>query len=427
MKETVAMANPSFRINKNIVFVLLLLAYFFSYFFRISTSVVLPGLQEEWGLSAALVGFISSMYFYTYAIMQPFCGALNDRFGPVRIVGAGMALTCIGSALFGLAASPSLLILGRLLQGVGLSPMISGLFVYQGTKYPPAMYTFLSGITLMVGNFGAVIAVYPLSAALTAWSRSSVFYMLAFVTFLITVGLFTAAFANKNEKTDESFRPMPPAPPAVNLRGQIREAFGIIKASPDLTRIMAIWAIIMGAILTLQGLWAVAWFDAAYKPEGNTASLAATMIGIGVMAGNMLGGRIGKPGKRHVAVRGCAFFTTASWMLMLACFGLRLPLPLTAAVTTCVGIGTGVGLVQFASSQNALTPAGRGGGVFGIINTLNFIAGIVFQWGTGVIISIVVSLLGPENAQAGYLVAHAVIGGFMILACCIAVRIKPFA
>ena len=44
-----------------VLYFLLTLSYFFSYFFRISTSVVLTIIQAEWEISAAIIGFISSL------------------------------------------------------------------------------------------------------------------------------------------------------------------------------------------------------------------------------------------------------------------------------------------------------------------------------------------------------------------------------
>ncbi|MFA7119635.1 MAG: MFS transporter, partial [Sphaerochaetaceae bacterium] len=165
-----------------LVYALLVLSYFFSYFFRVSTSVVLPMIRNEWSLSAGIVGFISSMYYYTYALMQPMCGVLNDRIGPEKVVGFGIVITSIGSLCFGLGNTTMWLIVGRLLMGVGLSPMLSGLLVFQGTHFAPERYAFFSGLSMMIGNMGAVFSVGPLSLALHTWGRSSIFSLLSVVT-----------------------------------------------------------------------------------------------------------------------------------------------------------------------------------------------------------------------------------------------------
>ena len=70
-------------------FALLLCAFFFPFFHQVSAAVVLPKLPLEWGMSTALTGLISSLYFYSYALLQPLSGALNDRHGPLLIGSVG--------------------------------------------------------------------------------------------------------------------------------------------------------------------------------------------------------------------------------------------------------------------------------------------------------------------------------------------------
>ncbi|HCL79570.1 MAG TPA: hypothetical protein DIC53_06345, partial [Synergistaceae bacterium] len=60
------------------VFLLLAGAFLLASFFRISATVVLPIEGERIGMSASLVGFLSSLHFYTYALMQPVSGTLHD-------------------------------------------------------------------------------------------------------------------------------------------------------------------------------------------------------------------------------------------------------------------------------------------------------------------------------------------------------------
>ncbi len=59
------------------LFLLLVGSFFLTVFFRISASVVLPMEGERLGMSAALVGFISSVHFYAYAFLQPVSGILQ--------------------------------------------------------------------------------------------------------------------------------------------------------------------------------------------------------------------------------------------------------------------------------------------------------------------------------------------------------------
>lgn len=365
-----------------VLYFLLTLSYFFSYFFRISTSVVLPIIQAEWEISAAIIGFISSMYFYTYAIFQPFCGILNDQYGPIRIVTIGIIITMIGSLCFGFGNNVLLLIVGRLLMGIGLSPMLSGLLVYQSQSFPAEKYTFFSGFSMTIGNFGAVVSVAPLSFALAKWGKEYVFLALSITMLVITILLF---FLGKNSSIgqncgNKTFKTM--------LKSRSETAFYVIKKSNSLKIIIIDWLIIFGGLMAFQGLWAISWFRAVYPNNKNSIALAASMIGFGIMAGNFFGGNIGKTAaKRHIILKIITLLNFLMWLGMLWCFYVTMSLYITMSVSFILGIINGIAFVQFTAAVNEISPIGSGGSVFGITNFCTFTSVIFFQWCTGIGIS----------------------------------------
>ncbi|MBW2722290.1 MAG: hypothetical protein JRC67_08740, partial [Deltaproteobacteria bacterium] len=61
------------------VFFVISVVYFFVYFHRVSTSVIVADLLEAFHTNATALGFMSSLYFYLYAFEQPLVGYLSDR------------------------------------------------------------------------------------------------------------------------------------------------------------------------------------------------------------------------------------------------------------------------------------------------------------------------------------------------------------
>ena len=53
------------------VFSVVSVVYFFVYFHRVSTSVIVSDLLESFHTNATALGFMSSLYFYLYAFEQP--------------------------------------------------------------------------------------------------------------------------------------------------------------------------------------------------------------------------------------------------------------------------------------------------------------------------------------------------------------------
>ena len=408
------------RVNKHLIFTMLLLGYFFAVFFRISTSVVLPDLQEQWGLSASLIGFISSMYFYTCGAIQPVCGILNDRMGPPRVVGIGIVITSAGSLIFGLATNSAMLIIGRLLMGIGLAPMLSGLVVFQGTRYPASQYTFLSGLSLMTGNIGAVCSVAPLTAALNIWGRQPVFVALALGILVVAAVLLIASYL---DKSPELFTP----PCTTSFKQQFKDAVSAIRKSRDLRRVIVVWTAFTAGILSLQGLWAVSWFCVAYGMENQSASLTATMIGVGVMVGNFVGGQFGRnPHTQHRLVALYILADAVLWGLVVLCFALRVPIWITTLAVTLLGVICGMGPVQCISSLNVLSPPGLSGSIMGMGNAVLIFGAVVYQWGSSVLIELFAPLAGPENLNLAYVLSFLTVTLSMIIPCACGLRLKPF-
>jgi len=392
-----------------------MLSYFFSYFFRVSTSVVLPIIRIEWSLSAGIVGFISSMYYYTYALMQPMCGVLNDRVGPEKVIGFGIVITSIGSLCFGLGSTTTWLILGRLLMGIGLSPMLSGLLVFQGRHFSPERYAFFSGISMMVGNMGAVFSVGPLSLALHTWGRASIFSVLSVVTLCMAAALFLVRH-NTSRFQSESFGKM--------LKERLGLAFEVVNSSSELKRIITIWMISFGGLMAYQGLWAVSWFKTTYGEMAEHASFAASFIGIGVMIGNLLGGYLCKENtRRHQVITQLVYGMFCAWFITVGCFFVKAPFFLTIIASTFLGIANGMSFTQLTAGVNDIAPIGQGGAVFGITNCITFTCVIVFQWGTGALIDWFSSSMASETA---YLLTFGIVLCFLLVPCLATRGMKQF-
>lgn len=154
------------------LFLLLVGAFFLTVFFRISASVVLPLEGVRLGMSASLIGFISSVHFYAYAFLQPVSGVLHDRYGPVRVVIFGLLLTAASCLLLTLVRTPFTLGAWRLLSGFGVAPMYSAVLVFQAFAFPPERYCFYAAINMGLSSLGAIVSVAPLGACRTGLQNS---------------------------------------------------------------------------------------------------------------------------------------------------------------------------------------------------------------------------------------------------------------
>lgn len=104
-----------------IVLALLAVSVFINYIDRGNLSIAAPLLKDELGISAARLGILLSAFFWTYACLQPFAGWLVDRLNVNYVFAAGFLLWSAATAATGIVHTFTVLLLLRLLLGIGES------------------------------------------------------------------------------------------------------------------------------------------------------------------------------------------------------------------------------------------------------------------------------------------------------------------
>lgn len=114
-----------------LVFGLTWLSYVSYYFTRKNFSIVKATLQRTYGISTGALGWIDASYGAAYAVGQFIWGGVADRFGPRRVIGAGMLATAVCSLAFGASSSYwmffAFFTLNGLAQATGWSPNIKAM------------------------------------------------------------------------------------------------------------------------------------------------------------------------------------------------------------------------------------------------------------------------------------------------------------
>ena len=80
---------------------------------------VLPHVADEFGVSIATAASFSSVFAFTFAIVQPALGAAADLFGKARLMIVCLVLLGLANILGALSTSFPLLFATRILAGVG--------------------------------------------------------------------------------------------------------------------------------------------------------------------------------------------------------------------------------------------------------------------------------------------------------------------
>lgn len=364
---------------KRLFFVILLLGFMLSNLMRISGVVVLPPLGESLGLSASTIGFLSSLFFYTYGLSFGLWGVLIDRRGAFRCCGAALLVAACGSFIMMFSGTAAAIGLGRALCGLGLSSAFTGILTYCAVSFPQKDYGGYVGLSMVVGHSGTIIAVAPLGFAMKLIGSRGVFCVLGL--FALALGAALLCF----RKDDPLTRP---ADGSVDPAAVFSELWTVSKniwKKFPLRVVMYTWGVSAAAAAALQGLWAVAWLQTAAGMPLGTAYLCATWISFGMVAGPAFGGwlvRCCRNEKRSFFI--VCLLTQASWLLWLLLSLFSGSAALFGAAGFLIGFFNGCGYVFMGSAVRSLVPLSQNGGTIGVINMFLYLMVIIFQWGTGV-------------------------------------------
>jgi ACS family D-galactonate transporter-like MFS transporter len=138
---------------------LLFAASLINYLDRATVSLALPLISQDLGLDPARKGLLLSAFFWSYALMQVPIGWCADRFNLRWLYAGAFALWSLAQGLTGFAGSLGVMIIFRILLGIGESVYLPGgtkivslLFRSAERGLPCGVFDFGSRIGMVVGG-----------------------------------------------------------------------------------------------------------------------------------------------------------------------------------------------------------------------------------------------------------------------------------
>lgn len=149
--------------------------YFFSYFQRVAIpGTIFNELQSDFSASASAVAMLGAIYLYIYGAMQLPAGIMADRLGARRVLLAGAFLLSLGSVIFPLARSISILYASRALVGLGAGLIFISIVKEIDNMFEVKDFAILLGVSLLLGYSGGLAGTYPFERAVYffGWRQS---------------------------------------------------------------------------------------------------------------------------------------------------------------------------------------------------------------------------------------------------------------
>lgn len=376
-------ADASYRDpHRWVVFAVIGLIYFLVYFHRVSTSVIATDLLAALNTTATALGFMSSMYFYIYALDQPIVGYLADRIGARRVIAYWSMTAAAGCFIFAMAPSIGWATTGRALIGFGVGgvyvPTVKALSQWFSEK----AFTSMVGLLMSVGNVGAVVATTPLAWAADAWGWRPTFFLIGGVSLVMAIVMLTLTHdpPPPPPKTYPGHTPNTPPP-------ELKQNILTIISSLQFWLVVTVFFGVYGTAVTLQGLWATPFLMTVLEIERILASKLNILIPIGVMIGapffGYLQGRF--PLNKSLTLIAINAVYTLCWIAILVTFG-RLGFAGFVVVFFVMGFVVGGFISTLWGIIRTTIPADCLGLASGLLNPAPFLGVAAFQMLTGNII-----------------------------------------
>lgn len=253
--------------------------FFLSYVYRTANAVIAPLIGQELDLSDGAIGLLTSAYFLAFALAQLPVGVLLDRYGPRRVESALLVVAAAGAVIYGTAQDLTMLTIGRVVIGLGVSACLMGPLKAFAMAYPKQRLASLTSWIMAAGGIGAIVAATPLEYLLgiAVWREVCLFG--AGITLLVAVIIFLVVPEG------------PSCAPQSGRRNGLRRQFSEIRLifrAPKFWRIAPAAFFFSGGFNALQGLWAARWISVHSGGDKMATAAQLTGMNIAVLIGMML-------------------------------------------------------------------------------------------------------------------------------------------
>jgi MFS family permease len=342
-------------------------AYLLSFFHRVAPAAISGDLQATFAIGGAQLGTLAATYFYVYTLMQIPTGVLADTLGPRRILFWGGLVAGGGAILFGLAPSFELAFAGRTLVGLGVSVTFIAMLKLLALGFDERRFATLTGLCMLIGNLGSILAGAPLAWATQAAGWRQVFVVVGLLSF----GL---AFASRAWVIETPAGKVDRAAWLTGLTSVLknRKTWPGFFANAGLS----------GAFFAFAGLWAVPYLTQMHGMTRATAASHVSIYFLGFAFGSALWGRVSDALRRRkavaLAVSGLHVVGWGIWLWATSQAGSPLPLAATYALCIVMGLASAGFTLSWASAKE-VNPPHLSGMATSVVNVGVFLGPAILQ------------------------------------------------
>ncbi len=336
--------------------------YLVGFFQRVAPAVMVDELMADFQIGAAVLGNLSAAYFYAYAAMQIPSGILADAIGPRRLSAYAALIASLGIFAFALSPYLWLAYLGRFMIGASVAVAFVACMKLAGHWFPTNRFATITGVALLLGNLGGILAGIPLSEAIELFGWRSSMVVSGVITLAGAVLIWVVVRDDPSERGYTSFAY---AAQVDEKRISARESLKRVVKKRDTWLLFFAGGLSAAPLLVFAGLWGVPYLTQIYGMErSQAAGLTSTMLLAWAIGGPSLGAISDRIRRRKLPYLMANIGATLLWGIFLFA---DIPEPLLYPLFAAMGFASGGLIVGFAFAREANHPA-VAGTVGGVVN-----------------------------------------------------------
>ena len=296
------------------MWLVLALSYAISYLHRVAPNVVADQLMESFAVGgAAVLGSLAAMYFYIYVVMQIPAGLLADSLGPRATVSIGMLLAAVGSFLFGLAPSLFFAFVGRFLVGLGVASIFVAILKFQSVWFKASEFAFITGMTILAGNAGAVLATTPLAMSVNLFGWQWSFIIIGLISLAISLSCWLVVRnAPEGDCSAAASTPL-----TEKFMQSLRQTVLVLKNIHSWPPFFVVFGV-NGTLIAFSGIWGIPYLMQVYNLSRSDSASLMMMIAIGMIAGSPVMGFLSdRLQRRRLPYIILVFLYASCWVVMV--------------------------------------------------------------------------------------------------------------
>lgn len=367
--------------KKHVVFLMIWLTYFVSYFDRTNLSLAMPYLSKDLHLGPAQIGVVFSAFFLGYMVIMFPGGLIADKWGPKIVLIGSLTAWSIFTGLTGMVSSFAVLILVRVLFGVGEGLQVPAAYKVLGTWFNKDEQTKASSAYLTASLLGPILVVPLVVFLVKMFDWRMVFYVSVIPGIVIAVLMIFLIPRDTKEAQG----------PAAPVTSEEATEAARVSLKPFVTN-PSFWALFgmqFGISMVFWGLlsWLPTFLLQYRGVDVKSSAVLSVTPYLGGFLGVFIGGRFGD----KMAFARKKTLLSVAYVVAVACLIWSYVAADPIQVGICLGVVGGVVYLQYAIYWGIvlnMAPSHLAGSISGLLNTAASLSGFVTPAIIGVVVGI---------------------------------------